>query len=336
MRKTIFTTLILLIGLNIYANNDSLRIESKIKIIENQLEEVRRDQLNYQIEKDLIRETYKTNYDRINLGIAFILGIIGLIGYLGIRDINSIKKQYKSELDNLTSLRQSFETKISELEETKKKYDSSIAEFAETNKIQNNKLQVIEIKEKISKCMRENEFTRALEYCAVALEIVPKDNGLLKTKSQIYNRLGKFGESKKTLLEALTIEPDNTSLILDIIETVIFNKEIEEAEGLIEKYRTVLSKKAEGKLMNFLRILISYIKDDFKTFKGNVINEISKYDLEIKASRLAGWSVTDAQFFAVHNKIDNKYDLLMNYLWFKDGQISGKVAIERIDKINAS
>jgi hypothetical protein len=334
--KTIFVLIIIsFFAFNLYAN-DSLIIESRFKILEIQLEEVKRDQLNYKIEKDLIRETYSTNYDRINMGIAFILGVIGLIGYLGIRDINSIKKQYKSELDNLTLLRQGFETKILELENTKTKYDNSIKEFAETNKIQNNKLQVIEIKEKISKCLRESEFTRALEYCVVALEIAPKDNPLLRTKSVIYNRLGRFGDSKSTLLEALENEPDDTSLKLDLIEVVIFNKEIEEAQRLMEKYKAEIDKKAEGKLQTFLNILISYIKDDFNTVKESVVNEISKYDLDIKSAKINGWSVKEALFFAAYTKLGDKFDLLRNYLWFKEGQISGKEALERIDKINAS
>lgn len=334
MKPTLLLIFASLLAFNVFAN-DSLRIESRFKILENQLEEVKRDQLNYKIEKDLIRETYSTNYDRINMGIAFILGIIGLIGYLGIRDINSIKKQYKSELDNLTQLRQGFETKIAELESTKTKYDNSIKEFTETNKLQNDKLQIIEIKEKISKCLRENEITRALEYCVVALEIAPKDNALLRTKSIIYNRLGKFGDSKKTLLEALENEPDDTSLKLDLIEVLIFNKEIEEAQKLMEKYKADIDKKAEGKLNTFLNILISYIKDDFDTVKEAIVKEISKYDLDIKSLKIDGWSVKEALYFAAYNKLGEKFELLKNYLWFKEGQVSGKEALERIGKISA-
>ena len=335
MKKVATVIFITIFTISCYAN-DSLFVESKLRILENQLEEVKRDQLNYKIEKDLIRETYKANYDRINMGITFILGIIGVIGYLGIRDINSIKKQFNSELENLKELRQSFKTKVEELDQTKKKYDDSIEEFTKTNKIQNNKLQVIEIKEKISKCLREDESTRALEYCIVALEIAPKDNSLLRTKSIIYNRLGRFSDSKYALLEAVENDPNDTSIILDLIEVVIFNKEIEEAKRLMEKYKSEISKRSEGKLMKFLNILISYIQDDFETVKKTVISEISKYDLEIKASRISGWSVKEAIYFALYSKIDNKHGLLTNYLWFKEGQITGKEAIERIEKINAS
>ena len=196
MKKIALLSFLLLIFSEMIFSKNSPQIENSLnalkeqtefkdKNLEYQISEIRRDQLNYQIEKDLIRETYKANYDRINLLITFVLGLIGILGFLGIRDINSIKKQFTSELDNLSNLRNNFQTKIKELDQTKAKYDSSIAEITQTNIEQNKKLQVIEIKEKINKCLREKEITRAFEYCVVALELSPNDTNLLRTKAII-------------------------------------------------------------------------------------------------------------------------------------------------------
>lgn len=343
MKRNLALIFLIFLCIKTYSN-DSLLIEERFnslnrhfeletKTLENQITEIRRDQLNYQIEKDLIRETYKANFDRINLAITFILGIFGILGFLGIRDINSIKKQFSSELDNLSNLRNTFQTKISELDAAKEKYDKVLADITQTNIDQNKKLQVIEIKEKINKCLRENEFTRAFEYCIVALELAPNDSFLLRTKAVIYNRLGKFDEQKKTLLLLKEMKLDDSSNNLDLIEAHIFNCEVETAKNLIKEHEQEIQKKSDGKLYTFLHVLISYIEEDKEKLKAKILKEIEKYDIESKSSKINGWSVTEALYFVVYSKIDNKQDIVKNYLWFMEGQITGKEAIERINKI---
>ena len=58
------------------------KLENELKKLSDQVTEVRRDQLNYQIEKDLLKETYSSNMDTINIVIAIILAIFGIIGFL--------------------------------------------------------------------------------------------------------------------------------------------------------------------------------------------------------------------------------------------------------------
>jgi len=111
---------------------DSLRFQNlkyEISRLENQIKTVENNQLNYKIEKDLIKETYSSNYERINMVITIILGIIGVIGYIGFRDINSIKKEYVAELDKLKLLQVDFEVKAKEFNTEKDKFDSDIKQI---------------------------------------------------------------------------------------------------------------------------------------------------------------------------------------------------------------
>ena len=57
--------------------SDSLKQQiQRINTLENKVDEIKRDQLNYRIEKDLLKETYTTNYNSINsvisIGLLFI------------------------------------------------------------------------------------------------------------------------------------------------------------------------------------------------------------------------------------------------------------------------
>ena len=77
-------------------SNDSAEIainKRAIEFLQNDIKEVRRDQLNYQIEKNLLKEAYSSNYTTIQIIISIILGIFAILGYLGIKSITSLKKR---------------------------------------------------------------------------------------------------------------------------------------------------------------------------------------------------------------------------------------------------
>ena len=54
-------------------------LEHKVKIIDN-------NQLNYKIEKDLLKDTYSNNYETISIVIAIFAAIFGVMAYVGFRD----------------------------------------------------------------------------------------------------------------------------------------------------------------------------------------------------------------------------------------------------------
>ena len=94
---------------SIKTNNNSFK--SEVNNLKHEIEILKRDQLNYQIEKDLLKDAYSNNYDKLNLFITGILLLFGFFGVLGIRDINSIKKEHKDELEKLKSLQVDLESK---------------------------------------------------------------------------------------------------------------------------------------------------------------------------------------------------------------------------------
>ena len=83
----------------------TLNVPEKLARIEESISEIRRDQLNYRIERDLLKEAFSSNYQTINIVIAIILGVFSVIGFLGIRDIGTIRRQYFNELNKLNDLR---------------------------------------------------------------------------------------------------------------------------------------------------------------------------------------------------------------------------------------
>ncbi|HEY1047976.1 MAG TPA: hypothetical protein VGF79_16160, partial [Bacteroidia bacterium] len=109
MKNTILL-LFAFLQMNLFAS-DSISLNNRFDIIERNVKQIETNQLNYKIEKDLLKETYSNNYERINLIITIVLALIAILGALGIKDINNIQKNYKLELERLNNLRDEFNQK---------------------------------------------------------------------------------------------------------------------------------------------------------------------------------------------------------------------------------
>ena len=318
------------------ANIDSVKVyklESKMKILEDQLSEVRRDQLNYSIEKNIIKDVYSNNYERINLTITFVLGLFGVLGFLGIKNVNSIKKDYTNELNEIKALRETFEQKIIVFNALKEKYDEEIKNISQTNTIQNNKIQLLELREKLKKLMKEKEFSLALETVLIALDLSPDDTSLLIDKAMINCRLGSFKDSVKTLKKAIEIEPLNDTIILNLIEAYYFNNQPREAKELIAKHNDIITAAKDGKLLKYLETIDTYHNQDLDALKQIVEEQIDKSDLESKKKRF-NWNFDDIHWFHAHVRIPNKDKVLIQYIWYMKGDSTGSEVLKTLNEVS--
>lgn len=315
---------------------DSIQIkflDSKIEQLESQVKEIRRDELNYQLEKDLLKETYSNNYERINIVITIVLALIGLLGYLGIKDVTSIKKEYSNELGRLRGLQTELEAKVKEFGESKVKYDREITDIIKQNDEQNKKIKILELKEKIAALLKEKQYGTALEFCFAALDLAPQDLSLLTLKARIYTRTRNYNDSIKIYLKVLEIDPNYQMAVGDLAEVYLFNNQIEYSDALVEKHKQNFSNKASGKLLALFALLKLYVKKSTKTLLEETKKSIDLTDTEIKKRRLIGWDVTDAiTFLALEPETSDRF-ILINYLLYLDGQLNGKEVLERLGKV---
>lgn len=325
---------LLLIGGNIKAQNsiDSLkvvRLELKYQILEDRFKEVKRDQLNYSIEKDIYKEVYKNNFERINITITFVLGLFGVLGFLGIRNISTIKKDYSNELQYLKELRQSFEVKIDEFSSLKENYDNELKTISETNITQNNKIQLLELKEKIKNKIKNDELTMALETSLVALELAPKDTSLLKDVGKIYCRLGEYKDSIRVLKKIMEIEPENAP-IADLIEIYYFNNQIETAKKLIKENPDWVSEEKKETILRFLNVIDIYHNKNIEDLKSIINEQIDMTDLSSETQRFL-WDFEDIHHFHKNVKYPEKEYILIRYIWYLKGDYSGELVLEDIN-----
>jgi tetratricopeptide (TPR) repeat protein len=313
--------------LSLAQNKDSIEIHNlrhELSRLEVQLKTVEKNQLNYKIEKDLIKETYSNNYERINMVITIILGLIGGIGYLGIRDINGIKKEYVTELEKLKALQIDFKAKSKEFNIEKDKFDTEIRQILIQNEKQNRKIKFIELKEKISGLLKENKLQGALEYVNAALGIEPKDKVVLRQKARIYVRLNQFPESIKVYEKLSNIFPNDTSIKLDNIECLYFANHLKDAKTLSEKYSDDLNEKEDGKLIQFLETVELFHKKDTEKLLKKIESFIDFENLEKLEKKFKTWDLQEAKYFATYQP-DSKLKKCLQYgIWYLNGEVNGQ------------
>lgn len=304
-------------------------LKNKIENFESKVSFIERNQLNYKIEKDLLRETYSNSYERINLIITIILGIIGVLGYLGIRDINSVKKEYTTELGKLKALQTEFEHKSQEFDIEKDKFDSEIKEILIQNEEQNKKIKFLELKGKIKQFIRDNKLPDAMEYLTVALEMDHDDSDLLRLKSRVLCRLNKLGECLPILKKLNQRFLDDSSLALDLIEIQTFINDLDGADKLIKEHQVQFKERSNGMLSKYFDLIRLYHID-----KKELLNEIKALlqseDLDTSSKRLDGWDLTEAKFFVSHLEDSEYKKQLQQITWYMDGQITGRTVCKRL------
>jgi tetratricopeptide (TPR) repeat protein len=315
------------------ASTDSLEIvnlKSKIKMLELNVDEVRQGQVNYKIEKDVLKETYQSNYKNINVIITLILGVITVLGYLGIRDINSIKKEYVNELNQLKELKTKFDLKADEFDKGKEKFDTDIKGILEENEEQNRKIKFIELKEKVKVLLNENSLTSALEFANAALELKKDDIAVLNLKGSVLSRLNQLSDALKIFESALSIDPTAHLTIVNITECYLFANDHKKADELMELHKDLFNTKYDGQLQKLFEIIKCYNLGDLEEFDSHIKDLVEIGNPENKMHRIKGWSLKEALFFATHLKDSDLKIRLSNTLWYLDGQLSAMEVYTRL------
>lgn len=186
-------------------------IEQSLRSLTDQIAEIRRDEQNYKIEKDLYKNFYDTHLNTVNYSISLITGLLAVLAFLGYKDIHEIRREYSRELERLKVTTSDFERRYEQLKDSQK-------ELEQQSKTQGNKIKVLEIQETVNNHVNQRNFDRAFEYCEAGLDIAPEDEILLSFKSLLLMKRKNFTDSIAILSELLKKAPGNGSLILNLLE----------------------------------------------------------------------------------------------------------------------
>ncbi|MEO8589209.1 MAG: hypothetical protein ABI432_07575, partial [Flavobacteriales bacterium] len=288
---------------------------------------------NYRIEKDLLKETYSNNYERINLFITAILGLFGILGFLGIKDINSIKKDYRAELASLRTLQDEFRAKTLDLESQKKIFSDEIAKLIDENKLQNRRIQLVELKAKAQEALAKND-PSGLDFANLGLGIDENEPQLLSIKGCYLTRSNNLAAALACFNQIMIKHPGTNNAqnigFFNALECLYFMGRIDEAKVLIRENQSAY----DIVLGNGIKSILSVFEIYHNTSREGLTKEIReslllKQNPELSFKRL-DWSLTEAH--AVVEKYANgpSQQLLQRFLWCCDGRMSAKEMLDQL------
>jgi len=316
-------------GVSFAYERDSLNMDTRLDRIENSLTEVRRDQLNYKLEKDLLKEAFSSNYQTVNIVLAIVLGVFSVIGFLGIRDIGAIKKEYLAELERVNSLRNDLEVKVKQIGEQQERVQNDYLEIVKTNEEQSRRIKVLELQEKISSLMQTNNFQRALEYVTVALDLDRDNTILLEQKATSLWKLNDFEGAMDTYTELLKYDPTNKSASANLLELFLIANRTPDFEDLYSKNKSWIDQKEDGKLTMYFQLL--------KKYQGGREDEMESQLKEFMASlpgekyKMSGWQFGDVNRFLDTRSDSRGKTLLKTFVGLLSGNISKEDAAKLLE-----
>ena len=303
---------------------DTTSINRRVDDIERTVKQIDANQLNYRIEKDLLKETYSNNYEKISLVITLLLGVVGIFGYLGLRDINTIKKEYEKELSNLRQIQSQFNIKSQEFDTEKKKFEEELKSIIKENEEQSRKIKFIELKDKVRSFLKDNQLTPALEFANAALLITNNDVDLLNQKGRILCRLNQIKEAVDAFQNARKADPTDNTTILNTAECLYFAKDTEGASKLISEHRGLFESKDKGRLLELFNIIELYFKSDKNSLLQLAKSYVTFENLKLTENKISSWDLTEAIYFIHHQTDSELKTIIQNIIWYWNGQITGE------------
>ncbi len=312
--------------------DDTSSLVNKFKKLENAVSEIRRDQLNYKIEKDLLKETFSSNYQTINIVLTIILGIFTLIAVFGFRDIGRIRKDYLDELKELSELRKDFELRIKEFESGQEKVKDDYIEILKANEEQNRRIKILELQEKISSLIESRNYRGVLEYAAVALHFDPDNVIILYSKALALWRTGDLHGAVLAYEKVVDIEPNNVKAVLELHELYLIQNQIEKYEILYKEHKSIVDRECDGNINIYFKALKLYQQNDYNSMKLNVQKYVATVPPE--KNTLAEWEFNDVLVAFKSHPDSKKKRLLLLFIELLMGKIDKEEANNRIIDID--
>lgn len=307
--------------------SDTRQLKHDVKTMTGDLEIIRRDQLNYKIEKDLLKEAYSSNLQSINLIITIVFGIFGVLGYLGLRSIKEIKLDYTNELNDLRSLKAKFEAELLQLQNNQKEFERRVGELAKTNEAQDRRLKILELTEKAGEFIKLKEWRWALQYISIGLEIDSENIMLLKQKAQCSGKLIQISSAAETWEKVLKLEPNNLSTITNLLEALAMSSQQNEFDQLYAANKDKVDQYKNGGLIIFLKVLLGLTKGDVE----NVVKELTSYAKRFPGEtkeHLENWSFDEVSGFASKMLTGKPRNLLLKTVQYFGGKIPTEVFVK--------
>ncbi len=282
--------------------------EYRLQKLEEQLAEVRRDQLNYKIEKDVLKEGFGSTLQTLSIILTLILALFTIVGFLGVRDIATLKKDFMVEFEKLSVLRAQLEEKLKSAMASQDAMEKQYQTLLKNNSEHSSRIQLLELQEKSANMMATKQFHRALEYINIGLKNHSNDLVLLLQKAGCLSRLGDFDSAISAYNDLMIADPNNEDIVINNMELLLFQNRMDEYHKLSARFPKAISQIKD--LNVYFSALESYHKGDITNLRSIITSYLSTAKPE-KCVRLDKWGFSEYLVF-INGRPDSKQKRLLS------------------------
>lgn len=319
-------------------------IQSELIILKDELQEnhsdldkVRNEQINYKIEKDLLKETYSSSFNTVNTVVSVIFAAVTLFGYLVFRNIKEVQSEYKKELENVRDVKKSFDSELENLKSKQTEFESEFARITKTNEDQNQRLKTLELIEKISNLVQNKHFDWAQRHIAIGLDSDPNNLLLLQLKATCHGKMGEFPafiDANKKLLDSESNDSSKLATAMNLLEGYAITNQRDEFNSLYSLYKDSVIKNENGAVNAYLKALMS-------SSSGSIVDattELKKYveqNINVHPRKHLGqWSFDEVSIY-LNNLTDEKSkNLMFTSIRFFNGELNNEEFINLLDQLS--
>lgn len=279
MKKLFLYFTILVINLSLFAD-DTIISATNINELNHRIDIIQRDQTNYQIEKDLLKEAYSTNFQTVNIIITLVLGVFSVIGFFGLKNINKLADEYQNKLEKLKKIHSDFEEQIQKTSSMQKEIKVENKKIEEINTEQNMKITLLELENEINMLITKRNYSKAIDQIEVALKIDPNKCSLLDLYGFCLFKLQMFEKGIAIFEKSLAQDNSDTMAILNLLEAYLISGKLQKFSDLNMRSEELLESDIRFlPIYKYLQLLYKYvcgkpIVKDAITFKKELSNNL--------------------------------------------------------------
>lgn len=290
--------------------------------------EVRRDQLNYQIERDLLKETYSSNVQTINIVIAIIFGavtaIVSALAYLGIKGLRAVRDDFTGELAEFRASRTDIETRLANVLTRTDRASKRVRNLARRSETYDERLKYLEITEKIGTLCQQMHWAQALRYLDIALSIQPNDDIALQTKAVCELNMQNFDSAEQTYTliltkEAPTIDQSIQTASENLAELLAFRKPLGEFDRRFPQFTNRLGRRI-ALLPDYLNAIQFVRQNDVAALKDLIARILPTFPQG--ARPLIDWQFREARYFCTQLGSGDALSLFVKLLDCLEGKLA--------------
>lgn len=299
--------------------NTDKELKGEIKRLEYDVKAIQRDQMNYKIEKDMLKEIYSSNLQAINVVIALVLVAIGLsgvfFGYIGFRNIAKTRKDHAKEIRRIKKLRSKFNA---EIEAISVEYER----IKKSNEIQDRKIGELQYVLETQRLEGRNALEDARDWATRGLRRYP-DSALLWTKKgELHFALLQYDQAIEAFTEATKLDPNNEFAVANLLEACLFTGKIEQYETVLKRCANVLeqlNQERNNLLLTYLEALKTYQTKDLIKMK-NLIRDVLMRCPEEQPCKMMTWGFHDVDRFLDSEPNSEEKALLKSFIEVVKGE----------------